>query len=56
MGITFVALIALHYGLDYSMESMESILFVQAGDDDTFEKDEIYTNYIQSAKLQQSLM
>lgn len=56
MVIACLSLIAFKYTMDYGFESMQQIQFVSASEDGTYEQDELYTNYIESAKLQKDLM
>ena len=56
MCLVTLAMTALNYIFDGSYETMDMIKFVDAGEDQTFEQDEIYSGYIKSAKLQRELM
>lgn len=51
-----LAMTALNYVFDNQYEAMDMIKFVDAGSDQTFEQDELYSGYIKSAKLQKELM
>lgn len=51
MTVACLAVAALNYVFDGSYESMEMIKFVEAGEDTSYEQDEIYSGYIKSAKL-----
>jgi len=53
--IASLAVFAVSYTLDSGMNQIQENLFVEAGMDDTYEKDDIYYAYFESAKLQRDL-
>lgn len=55
MCIACLAVAGFHYAVDNGMQSIESSLFVEAGEDFTFEEDDVYYTYVESAKLQKKL-
>lgn len=56
MCVVTLLLGALNIAKDYGLGSLEQISFVDAGEDQTFEADDIYAGYIQSALVQKQLM
>jgi len=51
MCVACLAVFGLHYTIDRGTQSLESGLFVEAGEDFTFEEDDIYYSYFESAKI-----
>ena len=55
MCVACLAVTGLHYAVDSGMQAIERSLFVEAGEDFTFEEDDVYYTYVESAKLQKRL-
>lgn len=56
MGMAALAVLSLNYVMNTAHDAMQETLFVEAGEDKTFEYDEVYSSYIKSAQLQRDLM
>ena len=56
MSIAFVGAFSVQYVLQSGLTAIQEFQYVDAGEDRTLEKDDIYNTYVQSAKVQQDLM
>ena len=55
MTVVGVAIFSVQYLVTLSLDQMKSSLFVEAGEDLSFETDDIYQSYFASAELQSQL-
>ena len=46
MCIACIGVVALHFVLDKGAKTMQEFQFVEAGEDKTYEEDEVYSDYI----------
>lgn len=51
MTLACVAIFSVQYLVSFSIDQMQSSLFVEAGEDLSFETDDIYQSYFASAEL-----
>ena len=56
MSLAALAVAGLNYVMNSGYDAMQATLFVEAGEDRAFERDEVYSSYINSAKIQRDLM